>query len=1062
HHLLNALRYHPNSPEILSRLLGATKTDPDARTLWGHRTIAALCDRNGRRPIDKTLARLLPEDDPFLVELAVARARAAGELARFVQQLPSTGRAARGNLVLARWAEGLAWELVRASPALLARYWQEAGSGMDRFSSSCGFVIRSLEKHMQQALNGQDPATAVRIASCLLGLATQAGFRDLKGPPALDMSRAGHEARRVWDLARERIREKTEDPFSVEELEQMSRGDRDVFTELHSSVDDPARALSPKKRYLVETVCGHQTLLGVARTVELHHRRLVSWYGEDPFENEQGLVRVYPEASDLEVLGTPHWWAAGFQSGDTTTVKFQCSNIESLGHTLTHELTHRFDGALFRSLPAWLLEGRAVWTEAAYSRTTDRSFVKLHVDPGNILTAWNKGYTREDKLAELIDGTIEEYRDNYPAGNTLFVFLSYWDGLTDPKKTGKTLGRPRYASRLEGFMKSYHKAAGDPLGHFIKHFCDGQDGRPESFRGFTEDFATFVHGFDSYAPAEWTSRYAKGVPALPSMFGGYVYDGPTWTWARERAEPWFGQDHARAAGDLLMERNAVEAAVAAYLWSLEVDEWSPQRAERLAELLERSNRADQAWAVRAENARRDPSRATPGKAPFLASLPRLRKFLSRLRAAAASYRTKGQALAAAVLEADRELLAAGLGLPSGPSAPLSFDEKKLALHPLEEPARFAGSYGWVEDELTGYETYRVEDLWYEGPNRDLHIGRSRPREGTGSIDRRARLNQIFVRTREWLPPGKHVLEARVSLTTSYAKGAIVLGHTRRDRNLRLEFVAGDYLYAVGINEEANEIRSVRLNLRPMWIRDSHLPGNAPGESIEFKTPAKSFEVECLIDGPELLVRIDGRFAMAYHTADGLAIQGHVGFAMHRGAVRIQEPTLRRLDRGTILGAARARSGGLHFGTGNIGEPRRIENRRLFNLPRTEHGSLVLWIPKNEDGALVCEQALEGVVVLARNSRAGDLPQSKVLVLPRTLDTKLRRDLEAKVARTAPGMFSVFTHDLDGPLEDHARMVFVDPLGVVRAFRKFTASGNIRRWTSFGHWLRVYRGTCQRR
>ena len=43
---------------------------------------------------------------------------------------------------------------------------------------------------------------------------------------------------------------------------------------------------------------------------------------------------VVPRADGLEAEGAPHFWAAGFQSGDTTVVQFSVGTIEGLGRTL--------------------------------------------------------------------------------------------------------------------------------------------------------------------------------------------------------------------------------------------------------------------------------------------------------------------------------------------------------------------------------------------------------------------------------------------------------------------------------------------------------------------------------------------------------------------------------------------------------------------------------------------------------------------------------------------------------------------------------------------------------
>ena len=61
---------------------------------------------------------------------------------------------------------------------------------------------------------------------------------------------------------------------------------------------------------------------------------------QGPFDGRRGVARIVPEVDDLETEGAPYWWAAGFQSGDRTTVRFSWGTIPGLGRTLTHELTH--------------------------------------------------------------------------------------------------------------------------------------------------------------------------------------------------------------------------------------------------------------------------------------------------------------------------------------------------------------------------------------------------------------------------------------------------------------------------------------------------------------------------------------------------------------------------------------------------------------------------------------------------------------------------------------------------------------------------------------------------
>jgi len=208
----------------------------------------------------------------------------------------------------------------------------------------------------------------------------------------------------------------------------------------------------------------------------MHHDRLAKWYGSDPFATRPGLCRIVPEASGLESEGAPFWWAGGFQGGDTTTVRFSVGSIEGLGHLLTHELTHRFDGALFPGIPAWLAEGKAVWTGNAYANCEDDAFDERWASIGTIEAAFIKGYGDLGKLTKLITGTLDDYRDNYVAGFALYVYLH----TRKPQGTATV-----FADRLVKFQKEARGKKGKE--HFEACFCDGKEGRPEKLEGFVKD-----------------------------------------------------------------------------------------------------------------------------------------------------------------------------------------------------------------------------------------------------------------------------------------------------------------------------------------------------------------------------------------------------------------------------------------------------------------------------------------------------------------------------------------------------------------------------------------------
>jgi ABC-type nitrate/sulfonate/bicarbonate transport system substrate-binding protein len=70
----------------------------------------------------------------------------------------------------------------------------------------------------------------------------------------------------------------------------------------------------------------------------------------------------------------------------------------------------------------------------------------------------------------LLKGEIEEYRDNYFAGYTLYAFLRSYPP-----------GAPRYRSALATYEKNARAGSKDPVGYFASSFADGKDGRPKTF-----------------------------------------------------------------------------------------------------------------------------------------------------------------------------------------------------------------------------------------------------------------------------------------------------------------------------------------------------------------------------------------------------------------------------------------------------------------------------------------------------------------------------------------------------------------------------------------------------
>jgi len=1055
-HFQSALGLAPTSVAILRGLLAAAVKDgdADAQTLWAIRWWLAASDERGAHKPDKDEKRLLPADNVYAPTLAAARAAAVEELLRYAQKLKTTGNKSLGNGVLARWATDLAWALMRDAPALRAKYLANLEGICRSHEPDYKTVLQAVRRAMMSAAaaanaagsggtgngnnNKQDAASlardiAIRAARILTGLGAQARFKDLKGPRPPDLGSLLDAARQVLAKLREKINKVKGEPLTIEQLQKMTSDQREAFTRKHATWANPGIAVSPNARYLIQTVCGFETLLGVTETIEMHHQRLANWFGKDPFKSRQGLVRVLPESMGLESEGAPFWWAGGFQRGDLTTVKFSWGNIGGLGHTLTHELTHRFDGTIYPFQSSWLVEGKAVWTGGGYGRAEETGFVANYLQLRGPLDAYLAGYGGVRKLTKLIEGTIDEYRDNYSAGYALWVYLWTWT------KNGK----PLFKSKLAHYMSRGRAGQKRKLDWFVSHFADGKNRRPKDLPEFAKGFSSFLHGCYQQSWRErvpWMSRYVRG--GLKRGRTRLVMDQPTWIWSRTHAEPWFGQRHAQDAGHLLAQVGRTREAAAALCWSLRTDGWYPESGKLLAQLLHKHGFKDAAWVVEYEWARRRADADLPAAAPMLAALPKLRIFQKQLKNISRRCFEARQVLAARALAEEHNRL----GRHSGTAAiPLPAPSNTKSKHyPLMDPAERLGLFGWDESGLTGYEKRRVRSLWYTTDDGDLHVGRKRPRKDSGLLDRRAHQRDAFVRTREWQQPGDYVFRTRVHFTTSFVSGAIVLGYTRRDRHLRLGFGAGNFMYAIGRSEEKTKIERMRLSLRGLWDRESPLRSRQ-GAGIQFETPASHFDLEVRVSGAVATVLVNKQLQFVYSTPDLSPIEGYVGVAMGHGAVRLQQPTVQRLDRRNVTPP-------------HLGEPETMIEaigKPLANIPTHPDGTIVVWLPVEESMSLIEDPIVSSLRRLKRLLQNPlHYPQKWVVAVPKNTDKKDVANIRKLIDKRAKGRFTWITHQRNKPFDRCAWGLFVDGDGVLRAASPLTPRG--RTPGSIRGWARKYR------
>ncbi len=1019
-HLQAALEFHPAALPLLFDLLLACADDPDLQQLWAERYARAAADAQGRFDLDATERRALAAVPglPPALELArkttLLRAAAIADLARLIERNKPQGQKNAARVVLVHWAAELLLRLGRDMPRALLAAGPAVNKVQAAFATDLDVVLQGLQRVLQQrgAKAGEatevTAARALRAARLLVGLQQQGQFRNLQGPPPRDLGRIAEAAERVLaDAAAARA--KAAKVWTVAELAAMSPAEAAQFTATHADPSQPAIADSTGGHYRIETCCGHGTLLEVARTIELHHQRLATHFDSDPFAAQQGHVYIVPEHHDLETEGAPHWWAGGFQQGDRTVVRFAWSDGPTLGHALVHELTHRFDGVLRPFLGAWYGEGHAQWTAGHYGKTTDTDFVDDYLDIGPPAHSFYKGYADREAFTKLLQGTIEEYRDNYFAGYSLYAFLRSF-----PPKA------PKFRDALARYEKTARAGQKDPVGWFTQCFCDGKQGRPASLDAFLVEWTAFLRGCYDWLDEKrddnrWIADYGSlGAPE----HGPLVMDPPTWSWARQRAEPWFGQDHAAAATLLLQEVADAPATAAAGIWSLTVDGW---RADTLAATLSALQtqgppEAAAAFAVLAQS--RFP--ALPADAPGerLADVSKSTRALLAALAARTATLQDTAPKAAAATAAEHAQLAQWLGQPALP------DQKAP---PPTPPTHLAGE-GLAETSLTDYDDARQAGLWYATPEGDLHVGRQRPRDTTGTLDREAHRRDAFVHGTTWLQPGDYVVRGRVHFTTSYVAGAIVFGHQRRDRDLRLHFDAGDERYAIGKQDTDQSGGRLSLRLEGLWERDGQLPETRPFRALDLPAGQTWFDFVLHIDGPRVRIDIDGEPALSYATHDGAPIEGQVGFAMSTGAVRIQAPMVQRRDgREPVTGLDLAQPC-----TANLDDLLLLPVR---GVPLDANGTIVLWLPPAADAESRPTDYLPRVLPRFPDllHDAFDHPQAWVLAVPHDLSADERKAAQEAVLAVRPTPMPLVEHRVGAPFDGRFPwLLFVDQNGLLRA------------------------------
>ncbi len=997
HHLLRALAIAPADGDVLSALIALDGPDGESGALWMLHAALAGADDGGRFTPPRDWPRSLAADAAFAQAAARGHAKALDAIRVAVAR--QKGATGHGTLL---WLRGLARELSAGSPSgasalaggLEARFLAaEARTAPDTDS-----VVRALLGVVTTARGRGDLDTALEAARTVRGLAQQAGQSKTAG--AVPGGAAQRAARAIAEMRRE-LREREdaaaaaaaqdadgaapERPvWDVPSLEQVEAAEIDAWNVRHGRWSAPGVALSLQARYRVETVCGLVTLLTVTSDIELHHARLVRWFGGDPFERRQGLVRLCPDYRDFEGEGQPFWWAGGFQAGDVTTMIARFPTRGGLGGTLVHELNHRFDGALYPGLPAWLSEGRAVYVQSGSLRPDA-------ADVNEDVTAWMrlweanaKGYTRPDGLRDLLRGEIADYRHNYDAGYALFAFLRRFADFA-PAQDGTPLFRPRITAYLRSFRA---KPRTEPVARFESFFCDGEDGRPADLGAFAALFGRYAaeggSGATPAAPWKQTmldrARRARIEANRGRLVARPIFDRPTFQPGRSRSDPPdHGQYHAVAAARILLAEGRKRAALEAVHWALRADEADAAELSSAAEQNAAAGHADVAWTLRLLAHHVDPVLHTPppGAPGGTAAAP-----WRAAAAVAASYGEAAQAAAVAgrprlarALRAEHDRLAAWLGLPllgegpgrdgaadgaadGGMDGGTDGDGEREPHAPELRPYVSLLRGGVVETRWAPL--YSEPGPWYRPTVDAVELGRRREGAESSNAVRDARRRRVFVESAAWMQ-GAYTVRTRVRFLSAFAGGELVVGKTHRDRGLRISFGGGDWNYAVGNRDSGTPLSEIAIgvsDLRPWGRRVAALR-----KTVVFPSPRDVFELEVRVAGPYVTVLVDGAVQLSHRRPTGTPIEGRVGFGLSRGLVRFEEPAVRRHR---TLGAEAAVPGAR---LDEALDPRRhgtfpwatVAGRRVAGLPLSPRGTLLLWYPDGTPESLLEPPAVGAAV-----------------------------------------------------------------------------------------------------
>ncbi|RMH02552.1 MAG: hypothetical protein D6702_08590, partial [Planctomycetota bacterium] len=354
----------------------------------------------------------------------------------------------------------------------------------------------------------------------------------------------------------------------------------------------------------------------------------------------------------------------------------------------------------------------------------------------------------------------------------------------------------------------------------------------------------------------------------------------------------------------------------------------------------------------------------------------------------------------------------------------------------------------------GHEEFRVEGEWCLGPAGDLHVGRRRPRTGTDTMDRASPWRDAFVLARDWLEPGRYRVFGRIEFTTAWVAGGVVLGWTRRDRNLRFGFSGGDPAFAAGEVKTSTGMDGISWSLDGLWLRQRAVTGRHG-----FRGRRNGFDFELRVDGPVAELHLDGDRVGWLCTVDGSPIQGRVGFFVSQGSIRVRRLRVQRLDRSGWAAGGAASGGGLHpWRRGGEGWAD-LAHRPVGGFRPGRSGSILVWFPADLVPDQEWSEDLRARIERLAAAWQEERPSQDLVVLVPTGREEVAQAALAETAGRIPAGLRILGHDRPGGLADAAlriggrppvTLAFVDPAGILRHQEKMRSwrgawSDEMRHW-----------------